>query len=58
MKPVPWKDYKAIADDFDASIAFQVAMELVFGGRKAANGYTEVILHARRKQVKALRGSH
>ena len=51
-------NYQAMADDFDASIAFQSALELVFGGRKAANGYTEAILHAHRKQVKALRGSH
>ena len=51
-------NYQAMADDFDTSIAFQAALELVFAGRKAANGYTEAILHAHRKQVKALRGSH
>ncbi len=48
-------NYQAMADDLDTSIAFQAALDLVFEGRKAANGYTEPILHARRKQVKALR---
>ena len=47
--------YQAMSDDFKTSIAFQTALELVFEGRKSLNGYTEQILHANRKQIKALR---
>ena len=49
--------YTPMSDNLDGSIAYRTALELVFRGCELPNGYTEYVLHPRRREFKASRGS-
>lgn len=48
-------DYIAMSPNFEQSIAFKAACDLVFKGDTQPSGYTEPLLHAYRQQAKAAR---
>ncbi|MDB3888380.1 malate synthase G [Candidatus Pelagibacter sp.] len=50
------KNYKKMSDNFDKSIAFKTACDLIFKGKEQPSGYTEPLLHLNRLMIKSIRG--
>ena len=44
--------YVKMSDDFDRSLAFKTACDLVFSGKEQPSGYTEPLLHLNRLKKK------
>ena len=47
------QNYVKMSDDYDRSIAFKTACELIFMGKDQPSGYTEPLLHLNRLKKKS-----
>tara|TARA_B100001093_G_scaffold24139_1_gene21330 strand:- start:808 stop:2973 length:2166 start_codon:yes stop_codon:yes gene_type:complete len=48
------KNYIAMSNDFEKSIAFKASLDLILEGNISPSGYTEPILHKRRLELKSM----
>jgi len=48
------ENYIKMSDDYDRSIAFKTACELIFKGKEQPSGYTEPLLHSNRLKKKSI----
>ena len=48
------KNYVKMSDNYENSLAFQTACDLIFKGREQPSGYTEPLLHLNRIKRKII----